>query len=214
MTLALPDIVLGIDQARRSGWGIANARGAVTQCGVARTHAERRRVAELVREHAAGDMRRVLVLLEDHAGMPIGRLTRQDRQTARKGRSGAPERSTATLLGMGAARGRWEAVLDELGHPEALRDEVEPRVWRAKLGIRGAGTDALKADACRWATAHLGQLVDDGDLAEGVCITAFGAWDGIARVEARRREARLKGLAKREGVRQGVLGLGERGEAG
>ena len=53
-----------------------------------------------------------------------------------------------------------------LGHPERLRDAVEPRTWRARvLGPTRGDTDQLKHLACTWATAALGQVVDDPDEA-------------------------------------------------
>lgn len=200
-------IALGIDQANRSGWGIGVDRN-VVRSGVANTHAERKAVVELAREMAGGDMKQVLVMFEDHSKMPLGRLTHADRNTPRKGRQAAPQRNTATILGMGAARGRWEAVLDDAGHPKALRDDVEPRVWRAKMGIRGADTDALKREACAWATRHTMREVTDIDEGDGVCITAFAAIDGIQRNEARKATARTEARDKR-GVKK-QLELGER----
>jgi hypothetical protein len=194
-------IALGIDQAARSGWGIGVERQ-VVHSGVASTHAERKAVVGLARDLVGGDMRQLLVMFECHSRMPIGRLTRADRNTPRQGRQGAPERNTATILGMGAARGRWEAVLDELGHPKSLRDEVEPRVWRAKLGIAGRDTEALKQAACRWASAHCGRVITDIDEGDGSCITAFASIDGIARNEARKAAQRTDARGKRNERRQ------------
>jgi hypothetical protein len=198
-------IGLGIDQATRSGWGIAVNRQ-VVRSGVASTHAERKAVVELARELAGGDMRQVLVMLEDHSGMPLGRLTHADRNTPRKGRQAAPQRNTATILGMGAARGRWEAVLDDAGHPKALRDEVEPRTWRGKLGITGRDTDDLKASAAALASAHMLKQVTDLDEAEGICIALFAGIDGIARNEARKASARTEARDKRGVKKQLALG--------
>lgn len=198
-------IALGIDQASRSGWGICVGR-VVVRSGVATTHADRKAVVELARELAGGDMKQVLVMLEDHSGMPLGRLTHSDRNTPRKGRQAAPQRNTATILGMGAARGRWEAVLDDAGHPKSLRDDVEPRTWRGKLGITGRDTDALKAAAAALASAHMHQQVTDTDEAEGICIAMFAGVDGIARNEFRKASARTEARDKR--------GLGKQLELG
>lgn len=200
-------IALGIDQAARSGWGISVGRS-VVRSGVASTHAERKAVVELARELAGGDLKQVLVMFEDHSGMPLGRLTHADRTTPRKGRQAAPQRNTATILGMGAARGRWEAVLDDVGHPKSLRDDVEPRVWRAKLGVQGKDSDALKLAACRWATAHMLKEITDTDESEGVCLAAFAGIDGVARNEARKAQARTEARDKRGQRKQ--LELGER----
>jgi hypothetical protein len=197
-----PIACLGLDQARRTGWGIALERQ-VRESGVATTHEERLSVLERARELAGGDMRRVFVLFEDHSGMPLTRLTRADRDTRRGGRHGAPGRSTASILGLGAQKGRWEELLDMLGHPQALRDDVEPRTWRARvLGTVGGTSETLKAIAGQWASAHLGRVVEDLDEAEGVCITAFAAQDGLARLGQRRAKQRLYARGKRNERRQ------------
>lgn len=197
-------IALGIDQANRSGWGISVGRK-VVESGVATTHAERKAVVARAMALAGGPSS-LLVMFEDHSAMPLGRLTRDDRNTARKGRQAAPQRNTATILGMGAARGRWEALLDDWAHPKTLRDDVEPRVWRAKLGIRGGDTDALKRAACEWSTRELGRLVDDVDEGDGVCIAAFAGIDGVARRDARLAADRTKARDKRGQVKQLELG--------
>lgn len=202
--------VLGIDQAARSGWAIARVdlrQPTIVGHGVARTHADRRDVVEAARQHAAGDLRQLVVMFESHAGMPLSRLTRHDRTTARQGRPGAPERSTASILGQGAARGRWEELLDLVGHPERLRDDVEPRVWRARvLGTTRGDTEQLKHLAQTWASQHLGVAIEDPDEAEGVCLCAFGMHDGLLRLAQRRREARVYARGKREEQRQLELG--------
>lgn len=198
-------IALGIDQAARSGWGIAVGRN-VVRSGVATTHAERKAVVELAREMAGGDMRQVLVMFEDHSGMPLNRLTRDDRNTPRKGRQAAPQRNTGTVLGMGESRGWWVTLLDDVGHPRALRDKVEPRVWRAKMGIRGSDTDDLKREACAWATRHMLREVTDIDEGDGVCIAAFAGIDGIQRNEKRKADARTDARDKRGVKKQLELG--------
>lgn len=189
-------IALGIDQASRSGWGISVGRKVIVS-GVAANHAERVAVVARALELAGSDVKQVLVMFEDHSAMPLGRLTHNDRNTPRKGRQAAPQRNTATILGMGAARGRWEELLDHVGHPKALRDDVEPRTWRAKLGIRGADTDALKREACKWATVELGREVTDIDEGDGVCIAAFAGIDGLQRREQRLAAARTEARDKR-----------------
>ena len=141
-------ITVGIDQARRSGWGLADGRKLVAS-GVAIDHASRLAVLELARTRNGGTLRGVLVMFEDHSGIPLGRLTRDDKHTARKsGRFGAPERSTASILGQGAAHGRWLELLDMLEHPKAHRSSIKPHVWRNKLGLKGVGTDEYKRKAC------------------------------------------------------------------
>ena len=196
---------LGLDQASRSGWGIGRLEGGrptVLHHGVATNHVERRGVVELALR-VAGDPRQLLVMFEDHSAMPLSRLTRYDRQSRRQGRQGAPERSTASILGQGAAKGRWDELLDMLGHPDRLRDEVEPRTWRARvLGTTRGDTEALKALAKTWASSYLGERIDDPDEAEGCGVCAFALLDGVARLEARRQKARLYARGRREERRQ------------
>lgn len=199
--------VLGIDQAERSGWGIAQPAHGLAHTflahGVARNHAERKAVVQRALECAGGDIRQLLVCFEDHSGMPIDRLTRHDRTTPRQSRFGAPERTTASILGQGAAKGRWEALLDDLGHPATLRDAVEPRVWRRRvLGTAKGTADQLKHLAATWATMRLGEPIFDADEAEGVCITAFAALDGVARLAQRRAAQRTSYRERRDRERQ------------
>lgn len=183
-------ISIGVDQASRSGWGIAEGRHVIAH-GVATTHAQRLAVLELARARNGGTLKGVIVMFEDHSGIPLGRLTRDDHKTERRGRAGAPERSTASILGQGANKGRWLELLDMLGHPQTMRDKVKPHVWRAKLGIAGKiGTDRAKAAACQIASAAVGETIDDHDQAEGILITMFAALDGVMRNEARKAEAR------------------------
>lgn len=198
---------LGLDQASRTGWGLGALREGLpptfVRHGVARTHAERKAVVELALSYAGGDPRQLLVMFESHAGMSLTRLTRYDRFSKRQGRAGAPERSTASILGQGAARGRWEELLDMLGHPERLRDEVEPRTWRARvLGTTRGDTDTLKHLACTWATQLLGEAIEDPDEAEGICLCAFAVHDGIARLEQRRQKSRVEARGRREQKKQ------------
>lgn len=183
------NVVIGIDQGARSGWGIAHGRSVVAH-GVATTWRHRLAVLEQARALNGGTLRGVLVMFEDHSGIPLGRLTRDDHTTQRRGRSGAPERSTASILGQGSNKGRWLERLDELGHPQAARDRVKPHVWRAKLGITGRGTDRLKLEACRFATAAVGEEITDHDQADGIGLTLFAALDGVMRFELRKAEAR------------------------
>lgn len=179
-------IVIGIDQAERSGWGIAQGRH-VIEHGVAWTHPMRRAVLERASELNGGTLRGVLVMFEDHAGMPLSRLTSFDRTTERHGRPGAPERTTGSILGQGASKGRWLELLDMLGHPKALRDKVKPHVWRNKLGISCRRTDAAKLGACQVASAAVNAMITDHDEAEGIAITLYAAIEGAMRAELVRK---------------------------
>lgn len=201
-------ITIGIDQGARSGWGIAVGRTVVAS-GVATTAAQRRAVLELARDRKGGSLRGVLVMFEDHSGMPLQRLTRDDHRTERRGRAGAPERSTASILGQGSNKGRWLEQLDLLGHPKALRDKIKPHVWRAKLGITGKiGTARAKRAACDIASAATGMRIDDHDQAEGVCLALFAAIDGVMRLELRKAHARATAKGSRQRDSQGELFAG------
>lgn len=106
-------------------------------------------------------IRSVVVVLEDHSGIPAGKGV------------GTPQ-----LLGMGAARGRWEETLDHLGHPEAMRFRVDMPTWRAAvLGPRFARArkEIVKADAVRWARARTGRQDVEDDEAEALCILHWAA---------------------------------------
>jgi hypothetical protein len=170
--------VLGIDQASRSGYGVHDFAKLV-QHGVATSSMRRREVLRSLRALPAFDFERLLVVFEDHSTIPLSNRAQYD------GR--APTRNAATILGMGAARGRWEELLDILEHPKHLRISVEPREWRRVLGTAvNLNTDAWKAQAKMWATAVCGTRIDDDNEAEGCVMATWGAFDGL-RVWAEKR---------------------------
>ena len=205
---------LGLDQASRTGWAIGRVPvgrwavqqhggpGTILRHGVATNHLERRAVAELAVAIAGGDPRQLLVMFEQHDEMALDRLTAKDYRTKRRGPYFV-ERGPKQIHGMGKAYGRWEEQLDLAGHPERLRDEVEPRTWRARvLGTTRGDTEQLKHLAKTWATAYLGEPIDDADEAEGCAICVFSLLDGLARLEGRRQKARLYARGRREERRQ------------
>lgn len=202
-------IALGVDQGVRSGWAVSEGRSIVAS-GVATDHAERLAVLELVKARNGGTLRGVLVMFEDHSGIPLQRLTRSDFTTQRQsGRLGAPERSTASILGQGASKGRWLELLDMLEQPKALRGSVKPHVWRNALGVRGTvGTDAAKRAACVLASGFVGFVVDDHDHAEGILIATYAGVHGLLADEARKAAARVDARGKRQAARQGALAFG------
>lgn len=213
MTARIPDLALGVDQASVSGYGLRWIGGAYIEHGLARSNKDRTKLLDRIRALIDGDMARLLVMFEDHTKMPLTRLTRFDRKTKRThSRQGAPEKQTATIIGMGDARGRWREKLEDLGHSKMLRDAIEPRIWRARLGVRGRDSEALKRDACRWATQRLGQPITNHNHAEGVCLTEFCAFDGVARLEQRRAKARSRLLASKARAAQLSLDVDELGD--
>jgi hypothetical protein len=204
---------LGLDQAASTGWaiGVLSPTPTIVCHGVAKDADERRRVVELALGLAGGTdawgravpaPRQLLVMLEQHDHMALDRLTRNDRRTKRQGPHFV-QRGPKQVHGMGKAYGRWEERLDDVRHPDCLRDEAEPRTWRARvLGNQWAS----KEDAVRWAAAYTREDLANADEAEGIGLCAFAMHDGVARLEARRRTARLYARGKREERRQLELG--------
>jgi hypothetical protein len=208
-------VVVGLDQASRSGWGIALERGPVVASGVARKHAERMAVIERAIELAADrdawgrhapDPHRVFVLFEQHDHMPLTRGTGHDRQLMQRIARGEDEqvnRGAKQVHGMGKAYGRWLEVLDAQGVLESMRAEVRPSTWRSRL--HGVTSGDVKRAARDWASRRAGRRIDDDDEAEGYCIAAFAALDGIARHDAECMHAKAKARGVREAKRQGSL---------
>lgn len=208
MTASPITACLGVDQGLRSGWALVLVEGRkVVAHGVVTKAAERSIVvvdAIAQAEDAGGEL---LVAFEDHGAMPLSRLTRFDQDTRRRGRQGAPERSTRSILGQGKAHGRWLEQLDLSGHRESLRIEVEPRVWRRR--IHGVVSGDVKGAALDWARRTVSAELVDHDEAEACALALYGAVDGVAVVERNRLVARLYARGRRNERRQLELG-GER----
>lgn len=205
MTTPLPILAtLGLDQAARTGWGIGAMRDGlpptVVRHGVARTADERRAVVELALEYAGGDPRQLLVMFERHDHISLDYRTAKDHRTKRER---FVERGPKQIHGMGKAYGRWEERLNDVKHPERLRDEVGPETWRKRvLGTSRGSGEHLKHLARLWVAQSLRKQVDDPDECEGICITTFALVDGIARLEQRRIAARIDARGRRQQQRQ------------
>lgn len=161
-------IVLGVDQARTSGWSIGHREsGDVIAWGLATTCQERAGVCARALAAAGGDPRRLYVLLEDHSAIPLLRTF------------GPPTRGTAHILGLGESKGYWIEHLNLMGHPERLRENVTPHTWRKRvLGIaKQIKREECKAAAKLWAQSFLGRPVDSDDIAEAVAICVYGLLD-------------------------------------
>jgi hypothetical protein len=199
-------VIVGLDQASRSGWGIALERGRVLHHGLARNHKERVEVIARAVQLAGGDPRRVFVMFEQHDHMPLSRLTSSDHTTTRttSGRRGGVERGPKQIYGMGKAYGRWEAACDQCDQPESMRGEVKPAVWRSRIHGVLSGPN-LKQAAIDWASRDARKPITQPDEAEGYCITSFAALDGIARHDAEKALTRVKARGERELKRQGTL---------
>ncbi len=196
--------MLGLDQASSTGWGIAPERGPIVRHGLARTHADRLAVVRFALEYVDGDAKRLWATLEQHDHMPLDRLGRHDHKTQRKGREHGVERGPKQIYGMGKNTGRWLELLALIGVPESHIDEVRPTTWRARIhGVQRG--EAVKQEAIRWASNHVGQVIENDDHAEGICITAWGAIDGFARYDAQNARKRMEARAERELGKQAVL---------
>ena len=203
MTRAPITACLGLDQAARTGWAIGLVgSGRIVAHGVAHKAQQRKDVVELALAHAGGDPRQLLVMFEQHDCMALDRLTAKDHRTKRTGRYFV-QRGPKQIHGMGKAYGRWEERLDDVGHPERLRFEAEPRAWRRRvLGNQWAS----KEDAVLWAKAYTHEDIRDDNEAEGLGLTVFAAIDGVAMLEATKSKARMVARARREAAAQMELG--------
>jgi hypothetical protein len=207
----VPVISMGVDQAKRSGWGIARDR-TVVRWGIARTARDRAAVVALARELAGGSLQSVYVMMEDHTQMKLQRLQAGDRSTQRAPGDRWVQRSTASIIGIGDARGRWREQLELAGHPVALLDQIDPLEWRRRMGIHGRDAKTL---ACRVAEQVIGMAIGtltDDDLAEGVCLTLFAATEGRLRDALRKQTQRADSKTRKQLRSQGVLRLDETGE--
>ena len=183
-------VVLGLDTGVHGGWSIH--AGAVELSGVARSAKDRQTVVATAVRKAEANQVPLLVVFEDHSKMPLKRKTRGDRR-----HRGAPERSTASVLGMGGARDRWHEQLDLVEHPMSWRMKVEPKRWRQRFGFRG-NTDSLKRQACTWASNETRRTITDHNEAEAICLSCWGAIDGLTEHEAKRELERVKAKEARE----------------
>jgi len=148
--------ILAIDQSTdSSGWAMLT-RVMCPLVGVAKTAPARRLAVHEATSLAAKLELPLVAVLEDHRAFAFSR----------------GNMSVKSLLGMGAARGRWEQLLEEYG----VRDvhQVEPRVWRVK--VLGLGPSTPGAVAKRAAVLHAyaatGVTLAD-DAAEAFCMALW-----------------------------------------
>lgn len=174
-------VVLGIDQARSSGWAVVRG-DRVLAMGRSTTTAKR---LAAVREALALTGGCTLVgVVEDHSGFVMSR---------------GKKRRTDTLLGMGDKRGRWLELLALHGVRACM---VSPDLWRpAVLGVpKSTRTDPAKDAAVTWATRLVGSQGDGAEwsLGEDECEALAIAWWGahspqVAELAAMRRLRPLLG---------------------
>jgi len=78
-----------------------------------------------------------------------------------------------TLIGLGAAWGKWEAALEEHRVPKSRVVRVYPQTWRSRiLPGRQRSTEQWKADAVARAQRELGRVVTHNE-ADAVCIALW-----------------------------------------
>lgn len=150
-------IVLAVDQGAKSGFCIM-MNGEYFTSGVAKNVRDRQKAVKEAQNLAMCRKFPLMVVYEDHSGIP-----------ARK------RGNTRTILGMGAAQGRWDEHLDLEGHRKSLRRKVRPETWRAQvLGLRLFTPRAdAKAAAVEFCKATHGIDVTH-DEAEAICIGHYG----------------------------------------
>lgn len=157
-------VALCLDQAATSGWAITlvddeKHLGLLLEHGIAKKARERAEVLNKFLAYGIANYCPAHVVFEDHSKIPASKA-----------------RTTATILGMGDARGRWREQLDLLGHVQAHRHMVTPDQWRgAVLGPRyaHAKTDVCKRAAVQHAIAVTGAKAITHDAAEAVCLALF-----------------------------------------
>lgn len=153
-------VVLGIDPGQSAGWALFHQHNYIAS-GTAKTAVDR---ACAVRR--AWD-------LADVWGIPL--IVGRESWTA------GSWRSHKTLLGMGAAWGRWEDVLERYDVPARYILTVTPNTWRSKiLGLapgrhtrEQAKESALAYCRARWPKS----AVSGHDESDAICIAYFFAFD-------------------------------------
>jgi Holliday junction resolvasome RuvABC endonuclease subunit len=164
-------IVLGIDQSTKSsGWAIVDVGATLAvRSGVAKKSAEVRSVVEGVVLLARSSELPLVVVLEDHRSFAFSR----------------GNMSVKSLLGMGAARGRWQQELDVAGATDVHM--VGPKEWRkAVLGLAGNATaERAKEAAQRYARLTLGKDLGN-DESEALCIAMWGVRNVTPKAAKRR----------------------------
>jgi len=168
-----PIVVLALDQAAASGWCVRDGVQPVVW-GLAKTCEDRRQAVIQARNVATVCNARLLVFYEDHSSIPASR-----------------KRNTATILGMGDARGRWMEQLDMAGHMRSWVVGISPDEWRQRtIGTYGT-TEQIKQRAVAYANSLLvGRgRVDDHNVAEAIVMAHYAAFDGVANFLGKRVRA-------------------------
>lgn len=177
--------LLSIDQAQCSGYAVGLLHDApayrsfeLIGSGVVKKCVERSTVLNQAIALAGLDVDELVVILEDHSDFYFGR----------------GNASVASLLGMGAARGRWEEQLDIQGHPLKHRYKATPGEWRkAVLGLpRNATAERAKAESVRYAMAFDQTREFSPDAAEALCMAVYCAGTLLTRAASTKAPSKRK----------------------
>lgn len=167
--------VLGIDQAKRSGYALVELRSRrIVLHGWTLTSLQRRAALRRMLALPGFSVQRLLVVFEDHSTIPLT-FTRGQGADAKKVVMGKK-----SILSLGGQKGRWQELLELVEHPVAQCIDVEPDEWRRVLSTGcNVGTEAWKRQAIMWATAVCQSVIRDDNEAEAIGIATWGAFDGL-----------------------------------
>lgn len=148
-------VVLSIDQGIRSGWAVFKW-GQLVISGKAINHTQRMAAMVAAQQAAETASLPLVVALEGHDQLPA-----------------SMGQNTATLIGLGASRGRWQEVAEMRGVPQKRVVQIGVADWRRRvLGkqkrIKRATAKAMAVNA---ALALYGVRCEH-DEAEAICIGA------------------------------------------
>ena len=150
--------ILSVDPGATSGWAIYS-RGRYVTSGTAKTH----------------DERAAAVML---AGVEADRLGLRLVVVAEKWTGGGKRMHVTMVSGLGAAWGKWEAVLEAEEVPKSRVVRVYPQTWRARVlgASSSAGSEALKRHSLMAARIAKPGITDDNE-ADAIHI---GQWSCFA----------------------------------
>jgi len=177
-------VILAIDPGNVSGWALVSPRRSVaisdgreatrqpvTVWSGKTTDGPKNHIVEMARDAATNDVMRPLIVVAET-------WTTGDRVHDRRMRA-------ATMLGLGAAWGRWSDALDAIGVPKSRILRVNTSTWRAKIigGPMNRSTEEWKRLAHLHAQQRFpvrspsGKVTSD-DEAEALCIAAWAMYAG------------------------------------
>lgn len=143
-------VLLAIDPAATSGYAVFAPAGPI-ESGTAKTIADLESVVALAQREAEAHELPLIVVGEEWVG--VGKLTAK------------------TVAGMGAAWGRWAAVLEQAEHPKRRTLRLSTGTWRKRAYGKSRGkTEAFKAWAMAYVAARFRVRLKSDDEAEAVVI--------------------------------------------